>query len=275
MVITIGLDPIIFRVGSFTVAWHGVFTAVAVFVGVYVAARLARRVALVPEVVYSVALWAVPGGVVGARLFHVIDYWSFYAANPVQILAINEGGLAIWGAVIGGTVAGILYAWLRRLPVGRLMDLASLGIILAQATGRIGDIINGEHFARESGLPWAVVYTHPNSPSFGRAPQHPAVAYELVMDLAIFGVLWVLWRRLRPDGALMLVYFSLYALGRFLVSFLREEKVVLLGMQQAQVVSLLILAVTLPTLGYLMQRERRRLRAAGGPGAGDAPQAVG
>jgi len=260
-VIRIGLDPILFQVGSLTVAWHGVFTAVAVFVGVYLVARLSKRVGLAPDQVYSVALWAVPGGVVGARLFHVIDYWSFYSAHPVQILAINEGGLAIFGAIIGGVVAGILYARARHYPVAKLMDVSSLGIILAQAIGRVGDVINGEHFARTSGLPWAVVYTHPNSPSFGRAPQHPAVAYELLMDLAILGILWVLWRRLRPDGALMLVYFSLYGLGRFIVSFLREEKVVLAGMQQAQVVSLLTLAVAVPLLVFLAARDRRRSAA--------------
>jgi phosphatidylglycerol:prolipoprotein diacylglycerol transferase len=218
-------------------------------VGVWLPARLAAKESLSIDTLYSLAFWAVPGGIIGARLVHVIDYWSYYAANPGAILAFWEGRLAIWGGILGGTITGVIFARIRRFPVARYADLAALGLTLAQAIGRIGDIINGEHISTTTGLPWGLVYTNPNSPAYGLPPSHPAVAYELLMDLLIFGVLWKLRDRLRPDGALFLVYLISYATGRFFLSFLRlDSNTILVGLNQAQRISLLVLAVAVTLL---------------------------
>lgn len=252
------MNPDLFHIGGFTIAWHGVFISLAVVVGVMVPAWLARSRGLSSDQIYNIALWAVPGGIVGARLVHVIDYWSFYSANPEKILAINEGGLAIWGAILGGVIVGVGYAWVKRLPVTRYMDLAAFGLILAQATGRIGDVINGEHIASASSLPWAFLYTHPNSPStqLGLGPQHPAVLYELLMDLAIFGIIWALRHRSWPAGSLFFIYFSVYSLGRFFISFLRTDKEYV-GLTEAQIISAIGLALGVAALVYLFLRPHR------------------
>ena len=203
------------------------------------------------DLLFSMAIWAVPGGIIGARLVHVIDYWSYYLANPAAILAFWQGGLAIWGGILGGTITGVIFARVKRFPLAPYADLAALGMILAQAIGRIGDIINGEHISSVTGLPWGVVYTHPNSPGFGLPPVHPAVAYELLMDLVIFGLLWKLRGRIRPDGSLFLVYFTLYSVGRVFLSFLRlDSNTVFLSLSQPQWISILVLAVTIPLLIY-------------------------
>jgi phosphatidylglycerol:prolipoprotein diacylglycerol transferase len=198
---------------------------------------------------YTIALWAVPGGFIGARLVHVIDYWDFYSANPLAIFNFWAGGSAIWGAILGGVLTAMIYARVRRFPIAPYADVAALGLILAQAVGRIGDVINGEHISKVTGLPWGVLYTHPGSPSYGLPPTHPAVAYELLMDLVIFGMLWKLRGRIRPSSALFLLYLTLYSTGRFFLSFLRlDSNTVLLGLNQAQWISLLVLAVALPFL---------------------------
>ncbi len=251
--ITIPINPDLFHIGPLTIAWHGVFTALAVLVGILVPARMAMSRGLSADAVYDIALFAVPGGIVGARLVHVIDYWSFFSANPWRIFAINEGGLAIWGAILGGVATGVAYAWIKKLPVRQYMDLIAFGLVLAQAVGRIGDVINGEHIANSSNLPWAFVYSHPNSPSFGLAPQHPAVLYELLMDLGILGILWALRKRPWPAGSLFFIYFSAYSLGRFLVSFLRTDKEYL-GLTEAQIISLISLIVGVAFLAYLYFR---------------------
>ncbi len=252
-IITMPINPDIFHIGSFTIAWHGVFTALAVLTGILVPARLARSRGLSADRVYDIALWAVPGGIVGARLVHVIDYWSFYTANPGRIIAINEGGLAIWGAILGGVITGVAYARIKKLPVLQYMDVIAFGLVLAQAVGRIGDVINGEHIASASNLPWAFVYSHPNSPSFGLAPQHPAVLYELLMDMGILGLLWWQSKRPWPAGSLFFIYFSAYSLGRFLLSFLRTDKEYL-GLTEAQIISLVGLLVGVGFLVYLYLR---------------------
>ncbi len=247
--INIGIDPILFTLGAFSISWHSLFTAFAVAVGVWLAARLALRAGLSREILYAGALWAILGGIVGARLVHVVDYWGFYSANPGAIFRFWEGGLAIWGGILGGTLTALIFARVRRHPFAPYADLAALGIILAQAVGRIGDVINGEHISKATNLPWGVVYTHPGSPSYGLPPSHPAVAYELLMDLLIFGVLWKLRGRIRPDGALFLLYLATYSFGRFFLSFLRlDSNTVLLGLNQPQWISLMVLAIALPLL---------------------------
>jgi phosphatidylglycerol:prolipoprotein diacylglycerol transferase len=254
--IAIDLNPLI-SIGSFSVSWHALFTAVAIAVGVWIPVRLAARVGLAPERVYSIAIWAVPGGILGARLVHVFDYWDYYSSNPIAILNLRAGGIAIWGAILGGILAAIIYSRVRRFPLAPYADIAALGLVLAQAIGRIGDVINGEHISRATSLPWGVLYTHPDSPSYGLPPSHPAVAYELLMDLLIFGVLWRFRGRIRPDGALFLLYLSLYSTGRFFLSFLRlDSNTVIMGLSQPQWISLFVLIVALPLLVYCLKRPR-------------------
>ncbi len=220
---------------------------VAIAVGVWFPARLVAKEGLSEDIIYSMAPWAVLGGIIGTRLVHVIDYWGFYSANPGVIFAIWRGGMALWGAILGGTLTGLIFARIKGFALARYADLIGLGLILGQAIGRIGDIINGEHTSTATSLPWGVVYTHPDSSSYGLPPTHPAVAYELLMDLFIFGILWKLRGRIQPDGSLFLLYLILYSTGRFFLSFLRlDSNTVLLSLNQPQWISLLVLAVAVP-----------------------------
>ncbi len=247
--IRIGLDPLLFSLGPFSISWHSLFMAIAIVVGVWLPAHLAVKAGLSKDRLYSLALWAVPGGIVGARLVHVIDYWSYYSANPGAILAFWEGGLALWGGILGGTLTAVIFTRIRGFPIGGYADLAALGLLLAQAIGRIGDVINGEHISKGTSLPWGVVYTHPGSSAYGLPPTHPAVAYELLMDLLIFSILWKLRGRVQPGGTLFLLYLIIYSTGRFFLSFLRlDSNTVLLELNQAQWLSLIVLAAALPLL---------------------------
>ncbi len=249
--INIGIDPILVTLGVFSISWHSLFMAVGIVVGVWLPAYLVAKAGLSVDTIYSMALWAVPGGIIGARLVHVIDYWGYYSANPGSILAFWQGGLALWGGILGGTLTAIIFARIRGFSLAGYADQIAPGLILAQAIGRIGDIINGEHFSSLTGLPWGVVYTHPNSPSYGLLPQHPAVAYELLMDLFIFGIIWKLRGRIRPDGSLFLLYFVLYSAGRFFLSFLRlDSNTVFLSLSQPQLISILVLVIATPLLVF-------------------------
>ncbi|MBI2850554.1 MAG: prolipoprotein diacylglyceryl transferase [Chloroflexi bacterium] len=244
--IQIGIDPVIIRLGALSLTWHSLFSLMGIVVGVWLPARLAAKAGLSPDTVYSMAIWAVPGGIVGARLVHVIDYWSYYAANPGAILAIWTGGIAIWGAIFGGSVGALVYARVNGIRLAPYADLIAPALILGQAIGRIGDIINGEHFSKLTDLPWGVVYTHPDSPAYGLPASHPEVAYELIMNLLIFAMLWALRKRIRREGNLFLIYLVSYSAGRFLLSFLRlDSNTVFLSLNQAQWISLLVLVVSL------------------------------
>lgn len=233
----INIDPILVTIGPFAVSWHGFFSAVGILIGLWVAAQLVQEVGIDKQHVYNTAIWAVPAGIFGARLFHVVDRFEYYASNPLAILPIQEGGLAIYGGLVGGILAGVLYARRHYLPLGRFADAIAPALILGQALGRIGDILNGEHRGLPADLPWSVVYTHRNTAAERGLAVHPAIGYEMVWDLAIFGVLLRLQARLPRSGMLFWTYVALYALGRFWTGFFREDTIVMFGLRQAQLIA--------------------------------------
>src|SRR3990170_3024522 len=244
LTIKIGLDPTLFEVGGLEITWHGLFTAVGVIVGVAVAAWFGRRAGFSEDTIYNVALALVIGGIIGARGLYVLEHLDTFRDDQGDIFRVNTGGISIYGALIGGTVGAWLYAYLRRMPdIPRAADIAGMGGILGMATGRIGDVINGEHFSSTTGLPWGVVYTDANSPSFIRfgaqaAPQHPAVAYELLGDLLVFALLALLYTRVQRSGITFFAWMFLYGVLRVFVSFLRQDDIVFAGLRTAQIIAI-------------------------------------
>ncbi|MFN3974450.1 MAG: prolipoprotein diacylglyceryl transferase [Dehalococcoidia bacterium] len=252
--IRIGMDPDLVVAGGFVLSWHGLLSFLGVALAVWLVARWAPRRGISSDAVYATAIWAIIGGIVGARLLHVIDEWQYYRANPLQIIAIWNGGIAIWGAILGGFVGGAIYARMNRIPVGRLADIAAPALLLAHTIGRVGDVINGEHVAKTTSMPWGVVWSHPKSLTYqfygGQlVPTHPAVAYEMVWNLLIFALLWwVVRERLKPEGMTFALYLALTAIGRFFIYFFRLDREWVAGLGEAQIVSLVVLAVTVPLL---------------------------
>ncbi|HLI26776.1 MAG TPA: prolipoprotein diacylglyceryl transferase [Chloroflexota bacterium] len=255
----IRIDPNLVVLGPLVLTWHGLFSAVGLGAGIWIAVRLLRGSPVSEDEVMTTAFWGTVGALIGARLLHVLDQWEYYRQQPWQILLINEGGIAIFGAIIGGVLGGFVYVRLRRLPMGLLADAAAVGLILGQAIGRIGDVINGEHHGQRvpEGTPWAVVYTHPNTLGERGVPNHLAVGYELVWDLLVYGVLLGLWGRLPRSGMLFWLYLLLYSGGRFVISFFRQDTLTPLGLTQAQVVALGCAAVAVWCLVYLFTRAAR------------------
>ena len=138
--IVINIDSVLFRLGAFELRWYSLAIVLAIVAAVLIAAHLGKKKGIATEEIYSLALWVVIAGVVGARLFHVIDHWEHYINNPLQILGFQ--GLAIWGALAGGGVATIVYAKIRHIPLGRLADALAPALLTAHIIGRVGCIIN-------------------------------------------------------------------------------------------------------------------------------------
>ena len=257
LTIEIPLDPDIAGI----ITWHGLFASLAVVAGVLVAAYYARRAGYSNDTIYNVALFLVIGGIIGARGLHVIEEWGRFNDDLVDIFRINTGGISIYGALIGGTVGALIYGVVAKVPrKWRGADIAALGAILGMGIGRIGDIINGEHWAEITSLPWAVRYTDADSP--GRlhplgpdVAAHPVVAYELLGDLAIFAVLLVILYKAKKDGLVFLSWVFLYGALRLGLSFLRLDDIVWAGLRTAQIIAVIAMAVSLPTMIYLLRTE--------------------
>jgi len=267
--ITIGIDPVIVRFGHFALRWYGVIVVLAVTIGLWLAAREGRRKGLRSEHFSDAATWVVIAGFVGARLLHVIDHWPHeYSANPLRILYVWEGGLAIWGAVLGGLLALAAFTWRRGLSLGWLADIAAPGLVLAQGVGRIACIITGDAMGQPTTGPFGLAYVNREAmvPALG-VYYTPTPVYEILMNLAIFGVIWRLRRKPLPNGALFLIYLLLYSTGRFVISFWSSYLTVAFGLNQAQLISLAALAIGLPVLAAVLVGSRRATRGAAGHAA--------
>lgn len=279
--ININLNPEIFG-GGFTLTWHGFFTAVGIALGVWLAVRLARKVGLPEDDVFTIALVAVPCGIVGARALWVFEHTDLID-NVGDIFALTDGGISVYGAMIGGVLGGFIYVliWKPGFPRWLALDVAAPGMILGQAIGRLGDTVNGEHFANASDLPWAFRYTHPNTegpwasivdgviPSVGtwvrgqtgalaEAPVavHPvAGGYELILDFMILGGLLLLRRtRLLPGGG-FIFYVLAYGAVRGLLALLRtDEQTIAGGLSVPQLIAILTALAAL-VMAYFLWRD--------------------
>jgi phosphatidylglycerol:prolipoprotein diacylglycerol transferase len=253
-VITIDVDPIAF----WNVRWYGIMVALAAAVVVlWVIWEVRRGAKLSYETIFTAALIAIPSGVIVSRLLHVIDLWDFYSQSPGQI--IGASGLTIYGAILGAVLGIWVYSKFSKFNFAYFADLVAPGVILAQAVGRVGCTLNGCCYGIPTSLPWGVVYTNPESYAPLGIAVHPTQLYEIAYLLIIFGVIFKLRGRFKPDGSLFLIYISLYSLWRVGIDFLREGTPFFLGLHQAQVIGIIVLAIAVPILVLRTQWVRRKL----------------
>jgi len=253
---TITLDPILYTIGPFVLRWYSLILIIAIGIGVYLTARESERKGFKKDDVYEVAIYIILGGIIGARLFHVLDQWSNeFAANPIRALYIWEGGLAIWGAVAGGLVAAALISWKRRWNFPVLLDAAAPGLVLAQAVGRIACVITGDAMGKPTSGPFGFAYSSPNAlvPQLG-VFYTPMPVYEIIANLGIFTVLWQLLKRNWADGKLFLVYLILYSLERFFLAFTSSYRIIAFGLTQSQIIALFGLTAGIVLLSWMSRK---------------------
>ncbi len=247
------MDPDMVEFGSLVLTWHGFFAFVGVSVALLMVNSFAKRDNIDVDIVQNTAVWVIICGIIGARVFHVIDRWDFYQDNLSQILLIWSGGIALLGSIIGGLIGGVIYAFIKGHPIGILADMTAPALLVGQTIGRIGDIINGEHVSNLTNLSWGFVYTNSESLSnriHGLNPSHPAVLYEMLWNILVLGVIWGLRGRIKPDGMLLTLSLCLYSFGRFFIQFVRQDKIWFAGLQEAHIISIIIIAIGVPLLVY-------------------------
>ena len=230
MSISIPLDPVFIKLGNFIFTWHGIFMSLGMLLAVFLCLRIKEKFNYSEDMVYNTALFAIPSGILGARMLFVLEYWSFFSENPGKIIALQNGGISVWGGIIGGLLGGFLFAFFRKYPLLKGLDLAAFGLLLGQAIGRIGDLINGEHLGSATEMAWGVIYTDEDSPAFlhslATGPHHPATTYELIGDLIILLLMLFMLFKFKRDlfnGIYFLSYLSLYSIMRFFVTNYRVD----------------------------------------------------
>lgn len=243
--IEIGVNPVIFG----TVRWYGVLVALGIAVLVawllwHVRKDPYKRIT--PDMVLIAAIVGIPTGVIVSRAIHVIDLWSYYSRFPGEI--IGGDGLTIWGAILGGTLGILITSRFTKFSFGYFSDVLAPGLILAQIIGRIGCTINGCCYGDECSLPWAIIYTHPDTYGPMTYAVHPTMVYEMIFLAVSFGIIMFLRNRIRPDGSLYMIYLCLYSVWRIINGFLRDGTDFLFGLHQAQVIGIVLLLIIIPIL---------------------------
>ncbi len=256
--------PILFEWGPIVVRWYGFLIASAVLIGVTLSQYLASRRQINPDLLSDLAIWLVLAAIPSARLYYVLFEWRQYAANPGSIVAIWQGGIAIHGAIIGGTIAALIFARIKRVSFWQLADLVAPSLILGQAIGRWGNFFNSEAFGSPTNLPWKLLIPLDRRPPGFESIEfyHPTFLYESIWNLLVFGLLMVLFfRDLRGQirlkaGTIFLVYLASYSSGRVWIEGLRTDSLMLGGLKMAQLVSLTGIAIGVIGLIWLYGAKR-------------------
>lgn len=253
LAITIGIDPEAVAIGPWSVRWYGLLYIVAIGAGILVAQRVVARLGTDMDTLWDLLPVALIAGLLGGRLYYMVqnDFGSYVAA-PLEILAIWNGGMAFFGAVIGVTVAIALFAWNRRAAVWPLLDVVAVIAAVGQPIGRIGNVINGDVIVYPTSVPWATAYTHERAfvPELG-VPYHPAAAYALLAGLALLVVMAVIVRLGPRAGTVFATYLVGYSVTQFVVFFWRANSITLFGLKQAQLTAIVVGLVGLAILSML------------------------
>jgi len=216
----------VFYIGPVPLHLYGLTLAIGVVAATYLAEYRWKKMGNDPKEISQIAVWVVIAGVIGARLYHVITDYQLYTDQPLKALQIWSGGLAIWGAVMGGAIAVVILARKHHYDTLRLCDAIIPGVVLAQAIGRWGNYFNQELFGRPSTLPWAVEidFVHRPDQYQAFATFQPTFLYESLWCLLILGVLlWAERRRSHRKGQTVALYIVLYTAGRFVFENMRSD----------------------------------------------------
>lgn len=256
--------PIISQFGPLVLRWYSLLIVSAILIGMTLSQYLAKRRRINPELVADLALWLVVAAIPCARLYYVLFEWKNYVGRPEEIIAIWHGGIAIHGAMIGATLAALIFARLNKVSFWQLADLVAPSAILGQAIGRWGNFFNSEAFGDPTNLPWKLYIPPANRPdSFQQFEYfHPTFLYESLWNLAVFAFLLYLffWGLRHPGrlkvGTIMLTYLVAYSCGRFWIEGLRTDSLMLGPLKMAQVISLVAIALGLTGLAWLYRLKR-------------------
>ncbi len=257
--IVININPMALHIGHFMLNWYSIIVMLAIVAAVVISIKEGNRKGISSDDLYSLAPWVLIGGIVGARLFHVIDKWDYYVGNPFQMFALWQGGLAIWGALAGGGLAAVIFARQKQIPFGRLADALVPGLLVAQIIGRFACIIDGDAVGGPTTLPWGFTYINPGAmvpDGLLGVPVHPYPVYDQLWNLMGLAIALKLRRHLKTDGLLFTSYLSIYAVGRLVLSFVRQEKIWFWGLQEAQVIAIAILVISVAAMFYLWKKAK-------------------
>ena len=230
---------------------YGFIITFSIAVSIFFASKLAKKKNLDSDILYGGMFWVILSGIIGARLYHVVHFWSFYSENPALIIKLRIGGMAIYGAIIFGVAAGLIYLKIKKQHITDWIDLGGLLLPLSQAIGRWGNYFNRELFGAPTSLPWGIYIPPEKRPEIFKDYEkfHPLFLYESLLNLMLFlFLLWVFNKKTGTfenadglkKGSVFFLYLAGYGLIRFFMEFLKLDAWKIAGLNTAQIISILL-----------------------------------
>ena len=264
-------SPVIFELGPFALRWYGLCIALGIALATWMTVRELTRKGYDGALALDALFFVVPLGFIGARVYHVITDYDLYDGNPHSffpgVFEVWNGGLGIYGAVVGGFLGLLVFARLRGINALAFADAVAPGLVLAQAVGRFGNYFNQELFGRPSDLPWTIEIAPENRPpEFNDAASfHPTFLYESIWNVLVCLVLLFVARRFAnslKNGDILLLYVCMYSVGRFFVETLRIDPAFLIGDFRGNLFVASVLALTFALILFLRHAGTGRKRPA-------------
>lgn len=276
------MDPIfihnLFGIQGLNIAWYAVIMCCGIIAGMLVGRILARKRGYSFEMIIDLLILAVPLGIIGARVYYVALEWEHYAGDFGAMIAVWNGGLAIYGAVIGALIAAVIFCRVKKVPLGDVLDIGAPGLILGQAIGRWGNFVNQEAFGAAvtdpsmQWFPYAVnidkthyvsvynVTTGKMESVLCSQPWHQATFfYESIWNFIVFGLLLWYFKRARRKGNVFVLYLVLYGAGRAVIEGMRTDSLWLIP-GVIRISQLLSIIMVVFGLAYLLVMSRRPIR---------------
>jgi len=260
-------DPILFSIGSIDIHWYGFLMVFGGLIGLTLAWYLAKRFRIRRAWMFDLAFWWAVCGLVGGRIYYVLYAWTFYKDNPLDILKIWQGGLAVHGVMIGAFLATFVFAKVKKIPWLKMFDLCAIGLVTAQIIGRWGNYFNQELFGKPTDAAWGIPILPANRPFEHVAEQffHPTFLYESILNIVLLAALLVLvWLRFNKkikikNGIMFFSYILGYSIIRFNMEFFRiDYSPYVFGVRWAQLFSAILIVAAIFFIIFLSIRKGKR-----------------
>jgi len=217
------MHPVLFQLGSFSIYTYGLFVATGFLFGIAVAMKESRRIGEDPEIILDLSFYLILAGIIGSRLFYILENFANYYQNPLDIFKFWKGGLVFYGGLIPASLVGIWYLKKHNIEILKTLDIITPSAAIGQAFGRLGCFFAGCCHGRECNLPWAVVFTDPRSLAPLGTSLHPTQIYSSLNAFLIFLVLITIRRFKKFEGQVAASYFFLYSITRFTLECFRGD----------------------------------------------------
>ena len=236
------VNPVAFTLFGKDIYWYGIIIAVGLVLAFLWAVYASREENLPKDTLTELLIVGLPTAIIFARAYYVIFSWNMYKNNPMDIFKIWEGGIAIYGGVIGAFLAGLVYAKVKKIPFYKLADLAAPCFLIGQAIGRWGNFVNVEAFGSETTLPWGMLIVQEE------ITVHPTFLYESLWNAGGFLILALLRKKKPFEGFVFYGYLLWYGLGRVWIEGLRSDSLMLGNLRISQLVAMVCIIVSATTI---------------------------